>query len=151
MAGNATPQFCKNGTLGTPVVPSVANTDGTGGGTIGTNLFVVLTSDATNGTYVDEVQFTPQASVVGSTTTATIARLFACSAAGGAVTSANCHLIKEVALPVITTADSATIANNEIVVPLGIRLPPAWTLLVSNHAAPAANTGWKTMAKGGDY
>lgn len=149
MAGNATPQFCKNGTLGTPVVPSAANTDGSGVGTIGTNIFLFLTADATNGSFVESVQLTPQATTPTSTT-ASVARIFASSQTAGATTSANTHLLAEVVLPNVS-AGNALVANNPISVPLGMRLPPGWALLVTNHAAPAANTGWKTMAIAGDY
>ena len=81
---------------------------------------------------------------------ATTARVFASSATSGATTSANTHLLAEIALPACT-GDQTTAANNPIDVPLNIRLPAGWTILVTNHIAPNANTAWKAIAVGGDY
>lgn len=149
MAHNAVPAFCKNGTLGTPVAVAAANTSSQGGGTIGTDIYLALTADATNGTLVEYVRFSA-AATTPTTTTATVARVFASSQTSGATTSANTHLLAEVALPA-TAADNTATAQNTIDVPLNIRLPEGWTILVTNHAAPAANTHWKAICIAGDY
>lgn len=149
MAGNATPQFCKNGSLGTPVVVTAANTNGQGAGTIATDIFLFFTADATNGSFVEYVRLNPTATTP-TATGATVARIFWSTQTSGSTTNANTHLIAEVALP-ITSADNASTATNPIDVPINFRLPAGATLLVTNHAAPTANTGWKTMAVAGDY
>jgi hypothetical protein len=59
-------------------------------------------------------------------------------------------LIAEVALPA-TAADNASTAVNPIEVGLNFRLPADWTILLTNHAAPASNTAWRGVAVGGDY
>jgi len=148
MAGNATPNFTKNGVLGS-VLSTAANTSSAGGGTIGTDIWKALTANASNGTFVDYVRVVAVATTPTSTT-ATVGRIFASSVTSGATTSADTILIAEVALPV-TTADNATTAINVIDVPLNFRLPAGWTILVTTHAAPAANTNWRFTAIGGDY
>ena len=149
MAGNATPQFTKNGTIGAPVNITAANTSSQGGGTIATDIFKMLTADATNGTFIEFVRWIPTATTP-TTTTATVGRLFLSSVTSGATTNANTHLIAEVALPAIA-ADNASTAANWLDVTLNIRIPAGWTLLATCHAAPAANTAWKAIPFGGDY
>jgi hypothetical protein len=144
-----TPQFCRNGTLGAPKLVTAANTSSQGGGTIGTDIFLVLTADATSGTLVEKVSFVPTATTP-TTTTATVGRVFASTQTSGVTTSANTWLLAEVALPAIA-ADSATLAGNTIDVAINIRLPAGYTLLVTNHAAPAANSAWLVFVVAGDY
>lgn len=148
MPGNATPQFTKNGVLGSVLV-TAANTSSQGGGTIATNIFLALTADASNGTFVEYVRWIATATAP-TTTTATVGRVFASSVTSGATTSANTILLAEVPLPA-TAADNASTAVNQIDVTINCRLPAGWTILVTNHAAPAANTNWRATAIGGDY
>jgi len=150
MAHNAVPAFCKNGNLGTPCVLTAANTKSDGAGTIGTDIFLAFTADSTNGSLVEYVRFVPTATVAATATTLTTARIFVSSLASGATTAANTTLLKEVQLPV-QTADHSTTPTNEIDVPLNIRLPASYTILVTTHVVPVANTGWKATAIGGDY
>lgn len=146
----AIPQFTKNGKVGAVAI-TAANTSSQGGGTIGTDIFLAFTADATEGSWVSFVRFMPTASVAGTSTTATVARVFLSTQASGATTSSNTHLIAEVALPSVS-ADSASVAQSPIDVPIGVRLPTSMTILVTNHAAPAANTAWKaTVFEAGDY
>ena len=149
MAGNSTPQFCKNGTFGTPKNVTAANTSSDGGGTIATDIFLVFTADATNGSLVEFVRFIA-AATTPTTTTATVGRVFASSQTSGATTNANTHLLAEVVLPA-TAADNTATAGNPIDVPLNVRLPAGWTILVTNHAAPAANSAWRVTPFAGDY
>ena len=84
-------------------------------------------------------------------TTATVGRVFRSSVAAGATTSANTFLVGEITLPIVA-ADNATAAVNVFDVPLGIALAANETILVTTHAAPAANTAWRAVAMGtGDY
>jgi len=146
--GNAQPQFTSNGVVGSVLV-TAANTSSQGGGTVATDIWKVITSEATYGTYIERVDFIPTATTP-TTTTATVGRVFISSVTSGATTSANTFLIGEVTLPA-TAADNASTAVNAFSVALGIRLPPGYTILVTNHAAPAANTAWRATAFGGDY
>lgn len=147
MASNTTPNFTKNGVVGSVLV-TAANTSSQGGGTIATNIFLALTAGA-DGTFVEYVRWIATATTP-TTTTATVGRVFASSVTSGATTSANTILIGEVPLPA-TAADNASTAVNSIDVPVNFRLPSGWTILVTNHAAPAANTNWRAIAIGGDY
>lgn len=149
MGGNAIPQFTKNGVVPTALV-TAANVKSDGTGTIGTDLFLALTADVTNGTYIERVDFWPVSSVAGTSTTATVGRVFLCSITSGTPTTAQSRLIGEVALPSQSAANTAT-AVQPVSVPVGYRIPPGWTILVSTHAAPAANTNWRANVIGGDY
>lgn len=148
MAGNSNPQFTRNGNVGAVNV-SAANTSSEGGGTIGTDTFLAFTADATNGSFVDTVRWIPTATA-NTTTTATVGRVYISSVTSGTTTTANTHLMAEVTLPAIS-ADHATIPVFSIDIPLSLRLPAGWTVLVQNSAAPAASSTWKAIVIGGDY
>lgn len=148
MPGNVNPQFTLNGVIGSARV-TAANTSSAGGGTIGTDIFKVVTADATNGTFIEFVRCMAIATTP-TNTTATVLRLFVSSITAGATTNADTFLIAEMALP-ITAADNAATAVNPLDIPINFRLPAGWTLLVTNHAAPTANTNWIATAIGGDY
>jgi hypothetical protein len=150
MPGNSDPLFSRVGTVGTPVAVTAANTSSQGGGTIGTDIFKVFEADATNGSFVREVRFSATASSAGTATTATVARVFISSVTSGATTSSNTHLFADVSLPA-QTADSSSTGTYPVIVPMNIALDPGYTILVTNHAAPAANTQWKAIAIGGKY
>jgi len=150
MPGNSDPLFSRVGTIGTPVAVTAANTSTQGGGTIGTDMFLAFTSDATNGSFVREVRFVPCATTAGTATTATVARVFISTQTSGATTSSNTHMYADIALGA-QTADSASAGTFPVIVPMNIALDPGYTILVTNHASPAANTHWKAMVIGGKY
>lgn len=145
---NTAPNFTKDGVIGSARI-TAANTSSAGGGTIGTDIFRLLTADATSGTFIEFVRCIPIATTP-TTTTATVLRLFASSVTAGATTNADTFLIAEVALPA-SAADNTATAVNPIDIPLNFRLPASWTLLATNHAAPAANSNWIATAIGGNY
>ena len=147
MPANASPQFTLNGRIGAVRV-TAANTSSAGGGTIGTDIFLLLIAGA-YGTFIDFVRAIPVATTP-TATTATVMRLFASSVTSGATTNADTFLIAEIALP-SAAADNAGTAVNSIDIPVGFRLPAGWALLATTHAAPAANTAWLASAIGGDY
>lgn len=148
MPANTDPIYTKSGKL-TSVIVTAANTSSQGGGTIATDIFLAFTSDATNGSFIQRVRWIPTATTPTSTT-ATVGRVFVSSIASGATTSANTFLWAEVPLAVIA-ADNATAVVTFIDVILGFALAPSQTILVTNHAAPAANTGWRANVITGDY
>jgi hypothetical protein len=134
----------------TPVNASVAvtaaNTSSQGGGTIGTDIFLLFTAGA-SGAFVERVRFAPTATTP-TTTTATVGRVFVSSQSSGATTSANTHNVGgEATLPAIA-AGNATASATPVDVVLNMVLAPNQSLLVTNHAAPAANTQWKATAIG---
>jgi hypothetical protein len=145
---NTSPRFTRIANISSVLV-TAANTSSQGGGTIATDIFKAFTADATNGSFVEKVRLIPTGTAA-TTTTATVARIFLSSVASGATTSANTFLVAEVTLPAIA-ADNATTGVNPFDVPIGFTVPATWTILVTNHAAPAANTAWRATAIGADY
>ncbi len=152
MSGNAIPQFCKNGTFGTPqaVAAALVRSDGVAVTGIGTDIYKLLTADATNGSLVEFVRVMVAANAAGISTNATVLRFYISTVTSGNTAAADTHLIYEVAIPIIVAA-SATLANNPIDIPLNLRLPAGTTLLVSSHIAAASNTWWVCTPYGGDY
>jgi hypothetical protein len=148
MAANSNPRFTRVGNIGSVLV-TAANTSSQGGGTVGTDIFKAFTADATNGSFIERVRLMATATAP-TATTATVARVFVSSVSSGATTSANTYLVAEVTLPA-TAADNASAAVSPLDVPLGITLAAGWTILVTNHAAPAANSAWRATVIGGDY
>jgi hypothetical protein len=148
MPANIDPIYTKNGEISSVLV-TAANTSSAGGGTIGTDIFLAFTADATNGSFVQRVRFIPVATAATSTT-ATVGRVFISSVTSGATTSANTFLIGEITLPVVA-ADNATTAVIWFDIPIGFAINPSYTILVTNHAAPAANTNWRAVVMAGDY
>ena len=149
MPANSDPIFTKN-VKTSSVLVTAANTSSQGGGTVATDIFLLGTADATNGSYIRKVRMIPTASVAATTTTATVARIFISTVSSGATTSANTRLIAEVSLAAIPAAHSTTavfwqdLAVNE---PIGA----GESILVTNHAAPAASTAWRFVMFYGDY
>ncbi len=148
MAGNTNPQFTKAGEFNSVLV-TAANTSSQGGGTVATDIFKAFTADATNGSFVETVRFIPTATAP-TTTTATVGRVFISSVTSGSTTSSNTFLLAEVTLPAVA-ADNASTAVYPIDVPINFRLPAGYTILVTNHAAPAANTAWRVDVISGSY
>lgn len=141
MAYNDTPTFGK--IVRTPsVAVTAANTSSQGGGTIGTDTFLIYTAPP-EGAYLRKLTAVPTSSVAATATTATVGRVFKSTQSSGATTSANTdNLGKEHALASQTAAQTTTPVT-PIEIPLGIFLAGNLSLLVTNHAAPAANTQWK--------
>ncbi len=136
----------------TPTIASVritaANTSSQGGGTIGTDIFLTESTGA-SGSFIERVRFSPTATTP-TTTTATVARVFYSTQSSGSTTNANTWLIDEIALPA-TAADNATARAPCYDLPINFSLPTGYHILVTNHAAPAANTAWVATCIGADY
>ena len=149
MPANTDAIFTRQG-MKSSVLVTAANTSSQGGGTIGTDIFLACTCDATNGSFIQRVRWIPTATTP-TNTTATVGRVFLSTIASGATTSANTWLWQECVLPVIA-ADNATAAVNFFDILLGFAIPSGvQTILVTNHAAPATNTAWRAIVIGGDY
>lgn len=148
MPANTDPIFTKN--IKSPsVLVTAANTSSQGGGTIGTDIFLLATIDATNGGFGRRIRWLATATAP-TNTTATVARMFLSTQSTGATTSANTRLLGEITLP-LTAADNATTAVNAFDFPIADGLEAGTFILVTNHAAPAANTAWRATYFGGDY
>lgn len=129
---------------------TAANTVGDGGGTIGTDIFKIFTAGAF-GAWLNRVRFQAVASIAATATTATVARVFVSSVATGLTTNANTFCVLEVDL-LSVTADHSTAATNFVERQLNMAIPAGYTVLITNHAAPAANTRWHTTLPGsGDF
>jgi hypothetical protein len=146
--GNTDPIFSKQGNTGAVKI-TAANVKNDGTGTIGTDIFKAFTAGA-SGAFVQKVRVTLSASTAATATTATVFRVYISSITAGATTNADTFLWGEVALPA-QTADQTTTATNAVEIPLGFALPANWTVLVSTHHAPAANTMVQAIVIGGDY
>lgn len=146
MVANREPVFALVPNLGGGAA-TAANTAGDGGGTIGTNIFDVFTAGAADGAWVEKIRLFPVSSVAATVMTATVCRVFVTAVTSGATTSANCFCVGEIPLPAVT-ADQATVANNAVDFTLRLALPPAWKILITNHAAPATNTRWQATFPG---
>ena len=148
MPANSIPRFTKQGAINSVLV-TAANTSSQGDGTIGTTNFLAFTANASNGSFVDRVRWMPTATTP-TTTSATVGRVFVSSVTSGATTSANTYLIGEVSLSSVN-ADNTTVSVAPIDLLLGFTLPANWTILVTNHSAPTANTAWRAVVIAGDY
>ena len=148
MAANADPAFTRVGKVSGALI-TAANTSSQGGGTVATDIFKAFTADSTNGSFVREFRWVLTETTIGTASTGTVGRIFISSITSGSTTSADTHLFQEVALAAQTP--SSTAAGVPIIVPAGFWLPAGWTILGTNHAAPAANTAWKLLVIGGDY
>ena len=147
MAGNTSPQFCRNGNIGACAL-TAPNGASDGSGTIGVDIFLAFAADPLNGSLVEYVRFVPTATAAASTTAA-IGRVFASSATAGVVNVANTHLLGEVVLRAEALLGASPITWIEL--PVNLRLPAGWTILVTTDVAPAASTAWKAVTVGGDY
>lgn len=149
MAANTTPVFTLTPNVGT-AAPSAANTKSDGTGTIATDIFKAWTA-GTNGSFVSRVRFNPVATAANTSTGATVGRVFLSNkTSGGTTGGTDTWLLGEVTLP-ISTADSSSSQASPLEVMLNMPVPAGWTILITNHAAPAANTSWQSMVIGGDY
>ena len=149
MASNTLPSFTKAGKMGRVELGAV-NTKSDGSGTIGTDLWLAFTADATNGSFIRFVRFQPTATTAATAMTPTTLRVFVSTATSGATTSANTTLWAEVGLTA-QTADHSTTATFPVDVPCNFWLPPGNTILVSNHVVAAANTKVAALVVAGDY
>ena len=129
---------------------TAANTNGSGSGTIGTDIFKVFTAGA-NGSWLGRIRFQAVATAAATATTATVARIFISSVGSGATTTTDTLCVGEVNLASVT-ADHSTTATNFVEFPLNFAIPTGWFVHITNHAAPATNTRWHaTLLGSGDF
>jgi hypothetical protein len=125
----------------------LARSDGVG--TIGTDLFLCFTADATDGSYISKVRISA-AATTPTTMTASVIRLYISSITSGATTAADTVLYTEVATAAIPAANAAN-AINYYEVPFDFGIDPSYTILASIHANMAANTRFQILTIAGHY
>jgi hypothetical protein len=133
--------------LGGAIVGSSANTatDGTGA-----NTYLIFTSSSTDGSYVYKVILKSI-----STTAATVARLFYCSAtgaftAGTTNTAANTTMIGELTIAAFTASN--TTASPQYEIPVNFPLPANTKLLITfGTSTGASTTGFNPLVIAGKY
>jgi hypothetical protein len=152
-SSNTDPIYSRIGNVSGVIVGTVANTNSDGSGVIGNSLALAFTADATNGSFVQRIRFSPGATAAATATNATVIRVFITSGSTAAATttsSSTTWLWQEVAAPA-QTADQTTTATNFIEVPLNFALPAAYGILVGSHVSNATSTVWTAVTCGGSY
>jgi hypothetical protein len=120
-------------------------TDGTGA-----NTTLIFTADATDGGFVNFVRLKSV-----SSTSATVARLWYCSATGAFTpgttnTAANTTMIAE--LSIVAWTASNTLASPVYDIPVNFGLPPSTKLLMTfGTSTGAGTTGFNPLVIGGKY
>jgi hypothetical protein len=125
-----------------------ANTAQDGTGTI----YPVFTADATNGGFLQKLMMQSISTVI-----ATVMRVFLSdttpTVTSGALvsnTSANTHLIWEIALPAVTVSQVAAAPHLELA--MNMAIPPGYRISVTfGTSTGASTTGWNVTAVGGKY
>jgi len=120
-----------------------------GVGTIGTDMFLMFTANATNGSFVNKIRISA-AATTPTTMTASVIRIYISSATSGSTTAATAVLYTEVAVAALAAANTSN-ASNYYEVSFGIALSPGYTILASIDDNLAANTRWQFITFAGDY
>lgn len=128
---------------------ALVRSDGSAANAIGTDQFLAFTTGA-SGSFVQRVRFQPVASAAAVNSVATTLRVYLSTVNSGTPTATNTSLLGEVAVPIISTANSIN-ATNYYEIPLNIALPASRYILVSQHIAQTTNQQWQAIVFGGDY
>lgn len=153
MPANTTPIFGKTPNVSSVLIPTTnaqVKSDGTSAGSANDNLYVAFTAGA-NGSWIDRVRFFSVANAA-TTGVATVLRVYLSSvnSAPSATTNANTHLLGEISVPAVPSAN-ATNATSPYEIPLGFAIPSGTYVLVGQHTAQTTNQAWKATAIGSDY
>lgn len=150
---NTAPVYSKIGKIAANIsalITAVATNLYDAAGTIGTDIYLLFTADATNGSFVQRIRV----KYVSNSTTASVAcvlKIFISTQTSGATTNANTWLYDEIVLPT-TGALTTTVAQVSYDIPLGFALPAGYALLAKITVAQTnANSGWVCTVIGGDY
>jgi hypothetical protein len=145
MAANTSPIFTNVPEISwAQVTTADTTTDGTGA-----NVVLVFTADATDGSYVQQLRFTPRSTSGSTSTSLAVARIYINNGSTPG-TASNNILYGELALPVANVNTSATAGVNTPSFAMALQLPPGYRIYVG-VTAMAANTNWAVTATGGDY
>lgn len=150
MATTPTPVFAQTPAVGpVAITAALTKSDGTATG-IATDIFKAFTTGS-NGSYVQGVRVSQGATAAGTSTTATLLRVYLSTKTSGATTGGtDTWLLAEQMLP-SQSADSASAPTATYFVPIGMVVPTGYTILVSTHHAPAANTVVSAIVVAEDY
>ena len=152
MAANTSPIYSLTPNIGEVKITTTSalvRSDGSAVNAIGTDQFLAFTAGL-NGSFVQRVRFIPVASAAAVNSVATTLRVFLSTVNTGTPTAANTHLLAEISVPIISTANS-TSAVTYYEIPLNIAIPTGHYILVSQHIAQTTNQSWQAMVFGGDY
>ena len=145
MAANTSPIFTN-----VPKISwgKVSAADGSSDGT-DADVVLVFTADATDGSYLQKLLFTPRSTAGSTSTSATAARVYLNN--GSSVgTGTNNVLIGELTFAAINVNLTSTTGIQTFTFPMNIQIPPGYRIYVGLTAV-AANTNWDVVALGGDY
>jgi hypothetical protein len=140
MPGNVQPIFARIGKIGNVnIAAAVTGADLTSAG-------LIFTSDATNGSIVNEVRLKY---LPGTSTVATVLRIWINNGSALATTTNNA-LVTEISVAAITTTQTAATADYSIPMPRGgLVLPPSYRMYAT---IGTYSTGtFMVSAYGGDY
>lgn len=150
MAGNSDPIYSRAGQIQSSALIAAVNAVlYNAAGTIGTDVYIIWTADATNGGYLQRVRVKY---VMNATTTsvACVMKFFLTAASSGAVTDATSWFVDEIAIPA-TGALTTTATNPTYEVPFNMPVPAGWSLVAKITVAQPANGGFIATAIGGKY
>lgn len=152
MPANTAPVFVLTPNIGKCLFPTTGLTksDGASGASgIGTDMSLAFSAGA-NGSFVEKIRMSPVATAAATATQATVLRIYLSTVSSGVTANTNTVLIQEIGAAA-QTADHSTNATFFFEVPLNIKLPTGYFILVSTHTAPIANTNWEAVVFGGDF
>jgi hypothetical protein len=141
MAGNTTPIFSRVGAVGLNTAIVTTSSDYTGAGT---GNFVVFTSDATNGGFVQRIRFKS----IQNNSTASVARVYLNNGSTNTV-AANNSFFGEISLPAVT--QNTTAATVDIDYPLNVAMPPGYRIVIGISTVPVLGQGWVPTVIAGAY
>lgn len=150
MAQNTSPIFSLVPKIGFGTLTgNIAHARSDGVGTIGTDIFLMFTADATDGSYVSKLRISA-AATTPTTMTASVIKIYISSVTSGATTAANTVLFQEISTAAIPAANASN-ATNYYEIPCDFALPASYTILAAIHANMAANTRYQILTFAGDY
>lgn len=148
------PSFTRQGDIASGgLTVGNANSQG-GGGTIGSDLILLMQADATNGSLLPYVYFIASASVANTAMTPCVGRVYKSTiSTGSPVAFTNIWLLGEVDLPGFTAAGQTSAQTAVVWTPPGgdMWINPSYNILVQVSVNAAANTAWVAHTPGGKY
>lgn len=131
------------------ITGNVGLTRSDGVGTIGTDIFLLFTAHATDGSFVSKIRISA-AATTPTTMTASVIRFYISTVGSGATTAANTVLYAEVAVAALAAANTSN-ATNFYEVPFNVPLAAGQYIHASIDDNLAANTRWQFLTFAGDY
>lgn len=151
MSANTAPIFSQlSAVSGSSLITTAASVVYDISGTIGTDIYLAYTSDATNGGFVQRVRFKYVASAT-TTSVATVMRVWISTVSTGTPTlGTQAWFWDEIALPATGALTTTTISSN-YEIQFGFAFPPAYSILCKTTVSQSASTGWQAIVVAGKY